>query len=127
MTSPTSPTSPTTPSSAGSVLIQSLEQSHGELETAPQYPRLHSVAVDDATKRTGLSLRLLLPTIFLFIGSAGLGFLLLYWLIVHRTQTVQAIWHDRAFILDEGVKIEGGLQAARLTGLTISSAAVSLV
>lgn len=84
-----------------------------------------SLTVDPSGNKMGLSLQLLLPTITLFIGSAGLAFVLLGWLLTHKTQaSIGEVWRDRAFILDEGVKSKGGLEAARLMGLTISSAAV---
>ena len=35
------------------------------------------------------------------------------------------IWKEGTFLLDEGTQLEGDLDAARLTGLTIASAAVS--
>ena len=74
-------------------------------------------------RRLGLSLKLLIPTIVVFVGSAGMATLLLVWLLVHDTAK-GSIWKEKAFFLDEGTQLEGDQEAARLYGLTITSAAV---
>ena len=76
-------------------------------------------------RRLNLSLKFLVPTIIVFVGSAGMATLLLVWLLIHNTAKGR-IWKEKAFFLDEGTKLEGDQEAARLLGLTITSAAVRL-
>ncbi|CAL1714890.1 unnamed protein product [Somion occarium] len=77
-------------------------------------------------RRQRLSLTLIFPTILVVIGTAGVATLFLLCLLLHKTQA-NDVWRDRAFIVDEGTKLEGGRAAARLLGLTISSAASEIV
>ena len=71
------------------------------------------------------------PTLFLLtflvvLVSAGLGVTMICWFVVHTLQgEFMDIWREGAFLLDEGTQSEGDFEAARLAGLTISSAAVS--
>ncbi|KAK7689500.1 hypothetical protein QCA50_007292 [Cerrena zonata] len=76
--------------------------------------------------RRAISLKLILPTLLVIVGTAGMATLLLLWLLLHRIQN-NNVWKDRAFLLNEGVKLEGGHEAARLLGLTIISAASKVV
>ena len=76
-------------------------------------------------RRLNLSLKFLVPTIIVVVGSAGMATLLLVWLLIHNTAKGR-IWKEKAFFLDEGTKLEGDQEAARLLGLTITSAAVRL-
>ena len=77
--------------------------------------------------------RLLLfsPTLFLLsffvvLITAGLGVTMIYWFVIHALQGgFMDIWKEGAFLLDEGTQLKGDLEAARLSGLTIASAAVS--
>lgn len=69
--------------------------------------------------------RLLLPTVAVVLGTAGLGIALIAWIVTHKTTSSLAkAYSDGAFLLDEGTVTESGLEAGRLIGLTISSAAV---
>ena len=71
------------------------------------------------------------PTLFLLtflvvLITAGLGVTMIYWFVAHTHQGgLMDIWTEGAFLLDEGTQLEGDLEAARLAGLTIASAAVS--
>lgn len=85
----------------------------------------NSLHYDDSGIKQGLSLKLLLPTFIVCLTTAGLGITLIVWLLTHKTQSsLSEVWKDGAFLLDEGTKIEGDLEASRLIGLTIASAAV---
>lgn len=66
----------------------------------------------------------MLPTALVIIGSAGAATVFLHWMLFHQMPG-QRVWQDKAFHLDEGTKLHGENEAARLFGLTISSAAVS--
>ena len=56
---------------------------------------------------------------------AGLSVVLLFWFAKHTIQSDHAdVWREGAFLLDEGTRLEGGLEAAKLSGLTIASAVV---
>ncbi|TFY71704.1 hypothetical protein EVG20_g1308 [Dentipellis fragilis] len=67
---------------------------------------------------------IILPALLVFAISAGFGAALLGWLVSHGTQdSVGQIYREGAFLLDEGQ--EGN--EARLTGLTIASAASSAI
>ncbi|KAA1476761.1 hypothetical protein DENSPDRAFT_843829 [Dentipellis sp. KUC8613] len=77
-----------------------------------------------AWTRQGPSSSIILPALLVFAISAGFGAALLGWLVSHGTQdSVGQIYHEGAFLLDEGQ--EGN--EARLTGLTIASAASSAI
>ena len=71
------------------------------------------------------------PTLFLLtflvvLITAGLGVTMICWFVIHTRQGgFMDIWTEGAFLLDEGTQLEGNLEAARLAGLTIASAAVS--
>ena len=71
------------------------------------------------------------PTLFLLTFSvvlitAGLGVTMICWFVTHTLQgRLMDIWREGTFLLDEGTQPEGNLEAARLAGLTIASAAVS--
>ena len=71
------------------------------------------------------------PTLFLLtflavLVMAGLGVTMICWFVTHTLQGgLMDIWREGAFLLDEGTQPEGDLEAARLAGLTIASAAVS--
>ena len=71
------------------------------------------------------------PTLFLLtflavLVTAGLGVTMICWFVIHTLQGgLMDIWREGAFLLDEGTQPEGDLEAARLAGLTIASAAVS--
>ncbi|KAI0083784.1 hypothetical protein BDY19DRAFT_975585 [Irpex rosettiformis] len=81
-----------------------------------------------APARRRLSLALVLPTLIVVLITAGTATALLVWLLAHkRQQTLHDVWTMGAFVLDEGTKLERGNQAARLTGLTISSIASTAV
>jgi hypothetical protein len=76
-------------------------------------------------KRQRLGCTLVLPTLLVVLGTAGIATVLLLWLLLHKADIPgNSIWQQKAFIVDEGHKNEGGAEAARLLGLTISSAAV---
>lgn len=75
-------------------------------------------------KRRGIGLKIIIPAAIAFISTAGMATFFLAWLYSHKTQTNHEIWRDRAFLLNEGTKLEGEHEAARLFGLTISTAAV---
>lgn len=89
----------------------------------------HSGAANNASlsvvpgRRFKLGLKLFALTILVIIGSAGMATFFLLWQLLHQTDGRNA-WKDKAFFLDEGTKMEGDQEAARLLGLTISSAAV---
>jgi hypothetical protein len=59
------------------------------------------------------------------VPTAGLASVLLGWLIHFRVTDSDLEGAGWAFYLDEGTKQEGSRTSARLTGLTISSLAVS--
>ncbi|KAI0273801.1 hypothetical protein BC834DRAFT_1038352 [Gloeopeniophorella convolvens] len=89
---------------------------------------LAAIPTVDPQRHQRLSLRLVAPAILVVVITAGIASALLAWLIIHSTQpSLKRVWQDKAFLLDEGTKIEGGQKAARLMGLTISSAASTLV
>lgn len=76
-------------------------------------------------KQRRLSWSLIMPTAIVVLVTAGAATTLLLWMLVHMEQSsLGDVWSDRAFILNEGTKTEGELEAAKLLGLTISSAAV---
>ena len=78
-----------------------------------------------APARRRLSFAIIIPAVVVILVTAGTATTLLVWLLTHKTQrTLHDVWTDGAFVLDEGTKFERGNQAAKLTGLTISSAAV---
>ncbi|KAI0273802.1 hypothetical protein BC834DRAFT_966272 [Gloeopeniophorella convolvens] len=83
----------------------------------------------DPQRRQQLSLQLIAPAILVAVITAGIASALLAWLIVHSSQSsLTEVWQDKAFLLDEGTKVEGDSgRTARLMGLTISSAASTLV
>ena len=69
---------------------------------------------------------LFLLTFFVVLVTTGLGAAMIYWFVIHTHQGgLMEVWREGAFLLDEGTRLEGDLEAARLTGLTIASAAVS--
>ena len=71
---------------------------------------------------------LFLLTFFVVLVTTGLGAAMIYWFVIHTHQGgLMEVWREGAFLLDEGTRLEGDLEAARLTGLTIASAAVSSV
>lgn len=59
----------------------------------------------------------------LVVSTAGLATLLLAWLLLHEIKG-HNVWRDRAFLVNEGTKLDGGREASRLVGLTISSTSV---
>ena len=66
-----------------------------------------------------------LPTRPIVLVTAGLGAVLLFWFAKHTIQSGLAdIWREGAFLLDEGTRLIGGFETARLSGLTIASAVV---
>ena len=72
------------------------------------------------------NISLFLSTFLIVLVTSGLGALIVFWFVRHKTQhSLAAAWKDGAFLLDEVTRLEGGLQAARLTGLTLASATVS--
>lgn len=84
----------------------------------------HRIALKKEGRRLEmLSLKLVIPTALVIIGSAGAATLFLHWLLLHQVRG-RNVWQDHAFHLDEGTKLHGENEAARLFGLTISSAAV---
>jgi hypothetical protein len=76
--------------------------------------------------RRRLGWRLVLPTLFVVIITAGTASALLVWIIKHNTRTFKDSYRSGTFDLDEGSKLVHGVQSGRLTGLTISSVAVSV-
>lgn len=96
-----------------------------EAFVAPAPDQQETLVIDQSRTR-GLRAPLVLPTLFVVLGSAGIASVLLAWLLLHKLQgSLGDVWRQGAFLLDEGTKLEGGLQSARLTGLIITSAAVS--
>lgn len=75
-------------------------------------------------RRRSVGLKIILPAAIAFSSTAGMATFFLAWLCSHNTQNIHEIWRDRAFLLNEGTKLEGEAEAARLFGLTISTAAV---
>jgi hypothetical protein len=75
--------------------------------------------------RVRSTLRLLVPMLLVVVPIAGLASVLLGWLLLHRVTKPLDAPMDNSFLVDEGTRMEGGLQSARLTGLTISALAVS--
>ena len=72
-----------------------------------------------------INLPLLLSTSSIVLVMAGLGVVLLFWFAKHTIQPDLAdVWREGAFLLDEGTRLEGGFETARLSGLTIASAVV---
>lgn len=93
------------------------------LTQRPMSP-ISELTVDPRPSRR-LRLSLVLPTLLVVAGSAGFASLFFGWMLSHKTQaSLSAVWDDGAFVLDEGSKLEGGHDAARLLALTIASAAV---
>lgn len=69
---------------------------------------------------------LFLSTLWVVTAASGLATALLVWIYLHGTQrSIDEIWREGAFLLDEGTHLDGGFPASRLMGLTISSASVS--
>ena len=82
--------------------------------------------VDTRSRKFHINTSLFLYTFFVVFATAGLGALMIFWFVRHSTQdSLAAAWKEGAFLLDEGTRLEGGSEAARLTGLTIASAIVS--
>ena len=82
--------------------------------------------VDTHSREFHINTSLFLYTFFVVFATAGLGALMIFWFVRHSTQdSLAAAWKEGAFLLDEGTRLEGGSEAARLTGLTIASAIVS--
>ena len=77
-------------------------------------------------RRLHFNTSLFLSTFLVVLVTSGLAALMVFWFARHATQGgLSAAWKRGAFLLDEGTRLEGGLEAARLTGLTIASATVS--
>ena len=56
---------------------------------------------------------------------AGLGAVLLFWFAKYTIQPdLAGIWREGAFLLYKGTRLEGGFEAARLSGRIIASAVV---
>ena len=70
---------------------------------------------------------LLLLTFLVVITPTGLGVTMIFWFFTHTHQGFMGLWREGAFLLDEGIEFEGDFKAARLSGLTITTAAVSPV
>ena len=69
---------------------------------------------------------LLLLTLLAVMITTGLGATMTFWFLAHTHQRgLIEVWKEGAFLLDEGIQLEGKSEAARLTGLTIASASVS--
>jgi hypothetical protein len=81
--------------------------------------------IHEPRRQQRLSWRLVLPTLLVVIITAGTASALLVWILIHNTWTFKESYERGIFDLDEGVKTENDLQSAKLTGLTISSVAVS--
>lgn len=58
------------------------------------------------------------------IFSAGMATFFILWLVFHKIQSSEDVWRERAFIVNEGTRLEGEHEAARFVALTIASAAV---
>lgn len=102
------------------------------LACAAQMPSPSSTSVQSPVKlptqkthRARLSLTLIIPLILVSALTAGLASVFLAWLLGHKIQpSLSDVWHDGAFVLDEGERSINGLRSGRLLGLAISSAGV---
>lgn len=95
---------------------------NADIDSKPDTPLIN---IERESARKYLSPRLLLPTVAVVLGTAGLAITLIVWILTHKTQgSFAEAYRKGAFLLDEGYDVEAGLEAGRLIGLTISSAAV---
>lgn len=120
-------TSPGTEKREAAALLDTCETpSLGDIDRRSQYSSgSRSFRIDHTLPRQRLRLRLLLPTLAVVLGTAGFAILLIIWLLTHKTQaSLSEVYKQRAFLLNEGTKVEGDIEAGRLIGLTITSAAV---
>ena len=84
-----------------------------------------SKSIGGRGRRLHFNTSLFLSTFLVVLVTSGLAALMVFWFARHATQGgLSAAWKRGAFLLDEGTRLEGGLEAARLTGLTIASATV---